>query len=89
MYEIIGFQEMQFTDRESGELVSGVMLHLRSDDPISSRRNLRAGGHCVISKFFVLDKVQNNSALTVGGYVEFIVSITQKGEPKITGCKVI
>lgn len=89
MYEVIGFQELQFTDRESGERVCGITLHLRSDVPLQSRGNLRSGGFSVISKFFSVDKVINNSALTVGGYVEFIVSISAKGEPKISGCKVI
>lgn len=82
MFEILGFENLSFTNPESGELVKGVKLYLRGD-MIDSRRG---DGHVCLSKFFSSNRILGIPK--VGAVCEFEISYNSKGEPKVTGLKV-
>lgn len=81
MFKILGFQNMKFTNEETGELVSGVRLHLLGDVIDNN-----GSGNVVLTKFFTNSRIEG--VPNVNKNVEFKVSFNSKGEPKITGCKI-
>lgn len=85
MYEIIGYQKMKFTNKESGELIEGYNFYLRSDVALTSDNN--GDGFSVLSKFFASNKIKG--VVKVGAYLEFNFTVNSKGEPRITGCTII
>ena len=82
MFEILGFENLSFTNPDSGELVNGTKVYLRGE-PVDPRRG---DGYCCLSKFFSNNRIQGK--LEVGAICEFTISYNSKGEPKVTGLKV-
>lgn len=82
MFEILGFEEINFVNAETGESVSGVKFYL-SQGPIDEGKGK---GYSFISKFFPTNKIKGE--LDVGKYAEFDISYNSKCEPKITGIKI-
>lgn len=75
MYEIIGFENIDFTNESSGEVIHGTKFYLKSD-PIT-----KGGGHSVISKFFPTNRVKGIPK--EGAICEFSFVVTSKGEARI------
>lgn len=82
MFKILGYQKMQFTNESTGELVSGVKFHLLGDVIDQNGR-----GNVVLTKFFINNKIEG--VPDVQKNLEFKISINSKGEPKVTGCKIL
>lgn len=82
MFEIIGFQNINFIEKESGQVISGVKFHLKGD-PI----DYNGEGNTVVSKFFPDNRIIG--VPHVEAMCEFKFTITSKGEAKVTGIKII
>lgn len=82
MFNILGFENVKFTKEETGELVAGVKFHLLGDVIDSN-----GSGNAVFTKFFTNSRIEG--VPNVNKNLEFRISINSKGEPKITGCKIL
>ena len=78
MFEIIGFENLSFTNPDSGELISGTKFYLIGDDIIKN-----GSGKFCISKFIPSSKINGN--VKVGGLLDFQYSLSPKGEARIVG----
>lgn len=84
MYEILGYQKMMFTNKDTGELIEGYNFHLRSDFQLTTENS---EGFAVLTKFFASNKIKG--IVKVGAFLEFNFAVNNKGEPRITGCSII
>lgn len=83
MFQILGFEKINFTNPDTGEVINGVKFYL-CGDAIDEKRGK---GHSFISKFFASNRIEG--VPDVDKIAEFKVSFTSKGEAKITGIKII
>lgn len=82
MFEILGYENLSFTNPDTGELVNGSKVYLKGQ-PV----NIENGnGDTCLSKFFLHNRIQGK--LEVGAFCEFAISFNSKGEPKVTGLKI-
>lgn len=84
MFEIVGYEKINFTNTETGELISGVKLHLIGDEFTSVDGS--SSGRSVLSKFFSNKHIRGE--LKVGAFCEFNIRIDSKGQPKIIGVSI-
>lgn len=83
MYEILGFEKVNFVNPDTGEAINGIKFHLCAfDDDIESNGK----GKTVLTKFIRADRIEG--AVDVRKMLEFRFAITKKGEARITGCKI-
>lgn len=83
MFEILGYENLSFKNPDTSELVNGSKVYLKGE-PVNPKYG---DGYCCLSKFFSSNRIQGN--LEVGAMCEFAISFNSKGEPKVTGLKII
>lgn len=84
MFEIVGYEKIEFTNQDTGELVDGYKLHLLGEEFDSNNRF----GRPVLTKFFS-SKYIKGSPIKVGAFCEFIVTFDSSGKPKLRGINII
>lgn len=82
MFEILGFEKINFTNEATGEVVNGYKLYL-STGPIDEKRGK---GYGFLTKFFANSRIEGT--LDVGKFAEFKINFNSKGEPKVVGVKI-
>lgn len=82
MFKILGFQKMNFINEETGQLVQGIKFYVLGDDILS-----HGEGKTTFSKFIMNEKIEG--VPHVDKNIEFKISFNQKGEPRISGAKIL
>lgn len=82
MFEIIGYEYIDFTDKESGEVISGYRIKVMFDSVKDSQK-----GKCIGSRFIRSKYIQGK--VEVGAICEPIFTFNEKLEASFIGIKVI